>query len=43
MLVIGLQLKQNAKVMTFAGALVCFFLRMISVWLHWSLPRVPLH
>jgi uncharacterized membrane protein YeiH len=42
-LVIGLQLKRNPKLMTILGAGVCFTLRVVSVWRHWSLPRVPLH
>jgi uncharacterized membrane protein YeiH len=42
-LVIGLRLKLSPKLMTVTGAAVCFALRVIGVWRHWSLPRVPLH
>jgi len=42
-LVVGLQLKVNARLMTILGAVVCFTLRVVSVWRHWNLPRLPLH
>jgi uncharacterized membrane protein YeiH len=42
-LVVGLQLKVNARLMTVVGALVCFTLRVVSVWRRWNLPRLPLH
>jgi uncharacterized membrane protein YeiH len=39
-MVVGLRLKQSAQWMALLGALVCFLLRVISVWLNWSLPKV---
>jgi uncharacterized membrane protein YeiH len=42
-LVAGLELKLNPKLMTILGAVVCFMLRVVSVWRHWNLPRLPLH
>jgi len=42
-LVVGLSLKMNPKLMTILGAVVCFLLRVVSVWRHWNLPRLLLH
>jgi uncharacterized membrane protein YeiH len=42
-LVLGLSLKMNPKWMTILGAVVCFLLRVVSVWRHWNLPRLLLH
>ena len=39
-LVVGLRLKISPKLMTIAGAVVCFLLRVVSVWQHWNLPRL---
>ena len=33
----------NPKLMTILGAVVCFLLRVVSVWRHWNLPRLLLH
>jgi uncharacterized membrane protein YeiH len=41
--VIGLRLNWPATLMTIAGAVVCFVLRVVAVWRHWSLPRVISH
>jgi uncharacterized membrane protein YeiH len=38
--VIGLKLKLPRTPVAIAGAIVCFLLRMVSVWLHWNLPKV---
>jgi uncharacterized membrane protein YeiH len=38
--VIGLRLKLPRTPVVIAGVLVCFLLRMISVWLHWNLPKI---
>ena len=40
-LVLGLSLKMNPKLMTILGAVTCFALRVVSVWRHWNLPRLP--
>ncbi len=37
--VLGLKLKLPRTAVAIAGAVVCFFLRMVSVWLHWNLPK----
>jgi uncharacterized membrane protein YeiH len=37
--VIGLRLKLPRTPVVIAGVVVCFLLRMISVWLHWNLPK----
>jgi uncharacterized membrane protein YeiH len=29
--------------MTILGAVVCFTLRLVSVWRHWNLPRLLVH
>jgi uncharacterized membrane protein YeiH len=39
-LVLGLSLKMNPKLMTILGALTCLALRVVSVWRHWNLPRL---
>jgi uncharacterized membrane protein YeiH len=39
-LVAGLRLKMNPKLMMAVGAIVCFLLRVVSVWQHWNLPKV---
>ncbi|MBB6144850.1 putative membrane protein YeiH [Silvibacterium bohemicum] len=38
--VLGLKMKLPRAPVAIAGAIVCFFLRMVSVWLHWNLPKV---
>jgi uncharacterized membrane protein YeiH len=38
--VIGLKLKLPPTAVAVAGAIVCFLLRMVSVWLRWNLPRL---
>jgi uncharacterized membrane protein YeiH len=42
-LVVGLKLKINPKLMTVLGAVVCFALRVVAVWRHWNLPKLLLH
>jgi uncharacterized membrane protein YeiH len=42
-LVVGLRLKISPKLMTIAGAVVCFLLRVVSVWQHWNLPTLLPH
>lgn len=37
--VIGLKLKLPRTPVAIAGGVVCFMLRVVSVWLHWNLPR----
>jgi uncharacterized membrane protein YeiH len=39
-MVVGLRLNQSPRWMALLGALVCFTLRVVSVWLHWNLPKV---
>jgi uncharacterized membrane protein YeiH len=39
-MVVGLRLNRSPQWMALLGALVCFTLRVVSVWLHWSLPKV---
>jgi uncharacterized membrane protein YeiH len=39
-LVMGIRLKANPRLMTVLGAVVCFALRVVSVWRHWNLPRL---
>jgi len=36
--VLGLRFKLPRTPVAVAGGLVCFLLRMVSVWLHWNLP-----
>lgn len=38
--VIGLRMKVQRWITMTLGALVCFTLRMVAVWLHWNLPKV---
>jgi uncharacterized membrane protein YeiH len=38
--VLGLKLKLPRAPVAVAGAVACFLLRMVSVWLHWNLPKV---
>jgi len=38
--VIGLKLKLPRTPVAVAGAVTCFLLRMVSVWLHWNLPHL---
>lgn len=40
-MILGLRLRYPRALMMSAGAAVCFLLRMVSVWRHWNLPRVP--
>jgi uncharacterized membrane protein YeiH len=42
-LVLGIRLKMNPRFMTILGAIVCFALRVVSVWRHWNLPRLLMH
>ena len=37
--VVGLKLKLPRTPVAIAGGLVCFLLRVVSVWQHWNLPR----
>ena len=41
--VVGLKLKMSRTLVLFAGAGVCFGLRMVAVWRHWNLPKVMVH
>lgn len=41
--VVGLKLKLPRTPVAICGAITCFLLRMISVWLHWNLPRLNMH
>ncbi|HMF64628.1 MAG TPA: TRIC cation channel family protein [Edaphobacter sp.] len=41
--VAGLKLKLSRTLVLFAGAGVCFALRMVAVWRHWNLPKVMVH
>lgn len=41
--VAGRGLRLNPAVVAFAGAVVCFLLRMVSVWRHWNLPTLGVH
>ena len=38
---VGLKLRYPRALMMSVGAVACFLLRMVSVWRHWNLPRVP--
>ena len=40
LMVAGLKLRLPPALMTVIGAASCFLLRVVSVWRHWSLPRV---
>jgi uncharacterized membrane protein YeiH len=39
-MVAGLRVGMPSTLMTIAGAVVCFGLRVVAVWRHWNLPRV---
>ncbi len=39
-MVIGMSWGLPATLMTVAGSVVCFVLRVVAVWRHWNLPRV---
>lgn len=39
-MILGRKLRLPPAWSALLGGLVCFFLRLISVWLHWNLPRV---
>ncbi len=39
----GIKLKLPRTAVAVAGAVICFALRVVSVWLHWNLPRVTAH
>jgi uncharacterized membrane protein YeiH len=39
-MVVGLSWGLSPTLMTVAGAVVCFVLRVVAVWRHWNLPRV---
>jgi uncharacterized membrane protein YeiH len=41
--VVGLKLKLPRVPVAIAGGIVCFLLRVVSVWRHWNLPHVPAH
>jgi uncharacterized membrane protein YeiH len=41
--VIGLRMKVPRWITMTLGAVVCFTLRMVAVWLHWNLPKVMVH
>jgi len=40
-MVVGRRLGLSPSVSVFLGGLLCFALRVISVWRHWNLPRLP--
>lgn len=42
-LVAGIKMKMPQGLAMSLGAGVCFALRMVAVWQHWSLPRVVVH
>jgi uncharacterized membrane protein YeiH len=42
-IVLGLRLKLPRTPVAVAGGVVCFLLRMVSVWLHWNLPKFGSH
>ena len=42
-MIVGLKLGKPRTLMAALGAVVCFLLRVVSVWQHWNLPRVPGH
>ena len=39
-MVAGVSLGMPATWMTISGAVVCFVLRVVSVWQHWNLPKI---
>jgi uncharacterized membrane protein YeiH len=43
LMILGLSLRMPSSLMAGAGGLVCFTLRLVAVWRHWNLPRVPIH
>lgn len=42
-MIVGLKLRAPRSLMAIVGGVVCFILRMVSVWEHWQLPRVIAH
>jgi uncharacterized membrane protein YeiH len=42
-MIVGLKLGKPRVLMTVLGAVVCFLLRIVSVWQQWNLPRVTGH
>jgi len=38
--VVGLKLSLPPTLMSISGIIVCFLLRVVSVWRHWQLPKV---
>lgn len=42
-MILALKLKMRPAVATIIGIAICFTLRMVAVWQHWNLPRVPTH
>jgi uncharacterized membrane protein YeiH len=38
-MITGLRMGGPRTWMTILGAVVCFALRMVAVWQHWSLPK----
>ena len=40
-MVVGRRLGLSPSASAFLGGLLCFGLRVISVWRHWNLPRLP--
>src|SRR5262249_7657227 len=42
-MIAGIKLGLPRTVMMVVGAVVCFLLRVVSVWQHWNLPKAPLH
>lgn len=43
LVIVGLKLKLPRTPVTIAGAVLCFALRVVSVWRHWNLPKVAGH
>ncbi len=41
--VVGLKLKLPRVPVAIAGGVICFLLRVVSVWRHWNLPHVGAH
>jgi len=42
-MVLMVRMKSPKTLAAVCGALVCFALRIISLWRHWSLPHVQVH
>jgi uncharacterized membrane protein YeiH len=42
-MILALKLKMRPAIATTIGIVLCFALRMVAVWQHWNLPRVPTH